>query len=112
MWFFGVEANMCMFFIVYLYMYFGMLQCMRTVSQFVVICGNTIGACLCRDRMVGGFPTTCAISAYHHWCCELESRLERGLQHYVIKFASDLKQVGGFLRVLLFPPPIKLTATI
>jgi hypothetical protein len=29
----------------------------------------------------------------------------------VIKFASDLQQVGGFLRVLQFPPPIQLTAT-
>jgi hypothetical protein len=26
------------------------------------------------------------------------------------KFVSDLRQVGGFLRVLRFPPPIKLTA--
>ena len=31
------------------------------------------------------------------------------MQHYVIKFVSDLRQVGGFLR---FPPPIKVTATI
>ena len=34
------------------------------------------------------------------------------IQHYVIKFVSDLRQVGGFLRVLWFPPPIKLTAMI
>jgi len=34
------------------------------------------------------------------------------LQHYVIQFVSDLRQVGGFLQVLWFPPPIKLTATI
>jgi gamma-glutamylcyclotransferase (GGCT)/AIG2-like uncharacterized protein YtfP len=34
------------------------------------------------------------------------------IQHYVIKFFSDLRQVGGFLRVLRFPPPKKLTATI
>jgi hypothetical protein len=34
------------------------------------------------------------------------------IQHYVIKFVSDLQQVGGFLRVLQFPPPTKLTATI
>ena len=27
---------------------------------------------------------------------------------YVIKFVSDLRQVGGFLWVLRFPPPIKL----
>ena len=26
---------------------------------------------------------------------------------YVIKFDNDLWQVGGFLRVLWFPPPIK-----
>ena len=32
------------------------------------------------------------------------------IQHYVIKFVSDLRQVGGLLRVLRFPPPIKLTA--
>jgi hypothetical protein len=30
----------------------------------------------------------------------------------VIKFISDLWQIGGFLRVPRFPPPIKLTATI
>jgi len=30
------------------------------------------------------------------------------IQHYVIKFVSDLRQVGGFLRLLRFPPPIKL----
>jgi len=34
------------------------------------------------------------------------------IQHYVIKFVSDLRQVGGFLRVLQFPQPIKLTAMI
>ena len=26
------------------------------------------------------------------------------IQHYVIKFVSDLRQVGGFLQALLFPP--------
>jgi hypothetical protein len=34
------------------------------------------------------------------------------IQHYVIKFVSDLQQVGGFLPILRFPPPIKLTAMI
>ena len=29
------------------------------------------------------------------------------MQHYIIKFASDLRQVGGFLRVLQFPPTNK-----
>ena len=34
------------------------------------------------------------------------------IQHYVIRFVSDLRQVSGFIRILRFPPPIKLTATI
>ena len=34
------------------------------------------------------------------------------IQHYVIKFVSNLRQVSGFLQVLQFPTPIKLTATI
>jgi len=34
------------------------------------------------------------------------------IQYYMIKFVSDLRQVGGFLMVPRFPPPIKLTATI
>ena len=34
------------------------------------------------------------------------------IQHYVIKFVSDLRQVGGILWVHQFPPPIKLIATI
>ena len=29
------------------------------------------------------------------------------MQHYMIKFVSDLLQVCGFLRPLWFPPPIK-----
>jgi hypothetical protein len=29
-------------------------------------------------------------------------------QHDVIKFVSDLRQVSGFLRVLQFPPTIKV----
>ena len=67
-----------------------------------------------RDRMVVGFTTTFTISAYHHNRCEFESRSWRvySIQHYVIKFVSDLRHVGGFLMVLRFPPPIKLTATI
>jgi hypothetical protein len=33
------------------------------------------------------------------------------IQLYVIKFVSDLRQVGRFLQVLRFSPPIKLTAS-
>ena len=34
------------------------------------------------------------------------------MQHYVIKFVSDLPQVGEFLLVLRLPPPIKLNHDI
>jgi len=34
------------------------------------------------------------------------------MQHHVIKFVGDLWQVGDFPRVLMFSPPMKLTATI
>ena len=47
-----------------------------------------------RDRMVVGFTTTYAISAYHNWYCEFKYRAERGVQH-VIKFVSDLRQING-----------------
>ena len=64
------------------------------------------------DRVVVEFTTTYLISAYHRCCCEFESRSGRDAQCYVIKCVSDLRQVRGFLLVLRFPPPIKLTATI
>ena len=44
---------------------------------------------------------------YSNKICKLQ-----GVQHYVIKFVSDLRQDGVFLGVLRFSPPIKLTATI
>jgi len=57
---------------------------------------------------------------YNYLCNQYKSPLtlwvrtpfRRGysIQHYVINFVSDLRLVGGFLRLLLFPPPIKLTA--
>jgi hypothetical protein len=44
------------------------------------------------DRMVVGFTTTCAIGAYLHLHCELEPSSDKvySIQHYVIKFVSDL----------------------
>jgi hypothetical protein len=38
--------------------------------------------------------------------------VEKSIQHDVIKFVSDLRQVFAFLRVLRFPPTIKLTTTV
>ena len=53
-----------------------------------------------RDHIVVRFTT---IYAYH---------VVYSIQHYVIKFVSNLRQVGGFLQVLRFLAPIKLTAMI
>jgi hypothetical protein len=56
--------------------------------------------------MVVGFTTTFVISAYHH------SGEVSSIQHYVIKFVSDWRQVGGFLLALRCPQPIKSAAKI
>jgi hypothetical protein len=59
------------------------------------------------------FTATYAISAYHHKRCRLESRSgEAYSKHYVIKFVSDLRQVGDFHRVLRLSPPLRLSSTI
>ena len=69
------------------------------------------GLCHC-DRMVVGFTTTCVISATTNRSSNHAYGKVYSIQHYVIKFVSDLRQVSGFLQVLWFPPPIKLTASI
>ena len=56
---------------------------------------------------VQSVPITTKVVSSNPVHCEVYS-----IQHYVIKFVSDLRQLGGFLRVLQFPPPIKLTAMI
>ena len=63
-----------------------------------------------RDRMVVGFQLpmqSVAITTN-----VVSSNPTQAKRHYAIKFVSYLRQVGGFLGVLRFPPPIKLTATI
>ena len=68
-----------------------------------------IKGCCGRDRMVLDLQLPIyAISAYHYWSCEFESRSGQGIQHYVIKFVCDLRQVCAFLLDLQFPSPIKL----
>jgi hypothetical protein len=67
-----------------------------------------------RDCMAVRFMNIYANSAYHHERNEFEpcSGEVYSMQHYVIKFVSNLWLFGGFIRVLRFPPRIKLTATI
>ena len=47
-------------------------------------------------------------STCDRWEFESHSGEVYSIQHYAIKFFKDLRQVGGFLRILRFPPPIKL----
>jgi hypothetical protein len=58
--------------------------------------------------MVVGFTTTCVITKV----VNLNSTHGKvySIQNFVIKFVSELWQVRGFLRILQFPPPMKLTA--
>jgi hypothetical protein len=69
------------------------------------------------DRMVVRFTATCVLMQSVSIDTKvMSSNAAHGevysIQFYVIKFDSDLRQIGGFLRVLQFPPPIKLTSTI
>jgi hypothetical protein len=70
-----------------------------------------------RDRIVVGFTTTYALMQSVPITTNVaSSNPAHGevylIQHYVIRFVSDLRQVGGLLRVLWFHPPIKMIAKI
>jgi hypothetical protein len=61
------------------------------------------------DCMVVGFTTTCTMSITTKVVSLYPVHGEvYSIQHYVIEFVSDLQQVDCFLRVLQFPPPIKI----
>jgi len=66
------------------------------------------------DCMVVGFTIICAISLITTEVLSLNPVHSEvySIQHYVIEFVSNLRQVRGFLWILRFPPPRKLTATI
>ena len=67
-----------------------------------------------RGRMVVGFPLP--MQSVLITSDVVRSNPTHGevcmIQHCVIKFVNDLRQVGGFLWVLRFPSPIKLSVTI
>jgi hypothetical protein len=70
-----------------------------------------------RDRIVVGFTTTYALMQSVPITTNVaSSNPAHGevylIQHYVIRFVSDLRQVGSLLRVLWFHPPIKMIAKI
>ena len=61
-----------------------------------------------------GFTTTCAMSGYHHLSCGSEPRPFKGvLDTTLFDIVRQLLATGRrFSLVLLYPSPIKLTATI
>ena len=77
--------------------YYSIIQSIQIANKCTSIKGHHG-----RDHMVVGFTTTYVISAYHYKVHK--SNPTRGevysLQHYMIKFVSDLRQVSGFLWVL------------
>jgi hypothetical protein len=101
----------------FIYIYWGQtgmsLERLVTLVLLLVYRG-----CHGRDRMV-----VLLVSWFHKYLCNLcQSPLSCEfescsgevslIQQYVIKFVSELQQVHGFLRVLRFPPPVKLPTTI
>ena len=94
--------------------YWSLLYLLQAVKRYTIWRNKYISEIVGRYRMLVGFTTTCAISVPHHWCGEFESSHGEvySIQHYVIKFISDLRQVGGFLQVPWFPVPINLTTMI
>ena len=68
---------------------------------------------------MSSLPWSCGSWIYNYLCNQCLSTLKLWVripfmvrctrQHYVIKFVRDLRQVGGFLRVLRFPPPTNKT---
>ena len=77
----------------------------------IFLCSDRRG----RARMVVGFITTCVISAYHHLRCEYEPRSWRDVLDTTLcdkVLSVTCNRSVGFLRVLHFPAPIKLTAMI
>ena len=79
------------------------LDPIRIITWFIA--QLTLNFCASKKQATVPITTNIVSSNYVHG--EVYS-----IQHYVIKFVSDLWQVSSFLRVLRFPPPIKLTATI
>ena len=95
------------------------------VALKLLLAGSTFNNCLNihrnlhylwgrhHDRMVVGFITVQSVPITTK---VVSSNLAYGemysIQHCVIKFVSNLRQVGGVLRVRWFPQPIKVITTI
>ena len=85
----------------------------RYIAEFVLSNNDPLillRSCRGHDHMVAGFTITYAMSGYHHKSCEFETCWWWGVLDTTL--CDEVCQVGGFLRILRFPPSIQLTATI
>ena len=97
-------------------MYLTMMQILKTTNKYIQEKNSRFG----KSRSSWSYGrTVSSISSYNYLCNQYvcnEFEFRSGevylIQHYVIMVVSDLRQVGDFLPIYGFPPPIKLTATI
>ena len=86
----------------------------KFVSDLRQVCGF-LYTTLC-DKVCQWLATGLWFSLYNIMWSSLSVTCDRSMvfsiQHYVIKFVSDLRQVCGFLWVFQFPPPVNLTSNI
>jgi hypothetical protein len=75
-----------------------LVLCVCFVDRCLSFCPFSFSLCVVCPPSIYGFSCSVRIGS----CC---SGKAYSIQHYVIKFVSDLRQVGGFQRALRFPPP-------
>jgi hypothetical protein len=90
--------------IVFMYMYFfklynkfnGLLFCQVGAVVVMIVWYLDVQSVSITTNVVGSIPSHGGVYSIHH---------------YLIKFVNDLRQFGGILWVLRFPPPIILIVT-
>jgi hypothetical protein len=70
---------------------------------------NTIICCLSPLKFVSHIQPEAKCNVYNLMWAPIPVRRVYSIQHYVIEFVNDLRQVSCFHRALRFPPPLKLT---
>ena len=86
-----IYGHVYWYFLIYLNLCFGVVVVMSVWLLYVHL------------SVQSGYITTTVVGTHGE---------KYSIQDFVIKFVSDLRQAGGFLRVIRFPPHIELTAMI
>jgi hypothetical protein len=64
-------------------------------------------SCICKLKFIKWICSTSETAIDIFTCVKKTEVKVYPIQHYVIKFVSDLRQVSGFLQEIHFPSPIK-----